>query len=311
MNERNYRKIAVKNRKADSQADPYIMEYDGNFYIYATNDQGVTVLKGSNLFEFEDLGLCLKVEGQKEFWAPCVIEANGKFYLYYSSLEVGCEDVHCQRIKVAVSDRPDGGFEYVSDVLPPFSIDPHVVQNECGEYFIFYSVNDYSAVRAGTYIVVDKMTDLFTVEGKPAVVVRPTLDEEIFMRDRFKQGQHWHTLEGAFYLREGDTHYVMYSGNCYQNEYYYVGYATANGNESDLRKLTFCKYPNAQTYCPLLSKNDCIEGTGHNSAIKRDGKWYTVFHARDAHAKPTGGDLRCAYVAPLDVADGIIKITEF
>ena len=44
------------------------------------------------------------------------------------------------------------------------------------------------------------------------MVVRPTMDEEIFMRDRFEKGKDWYTVEGAFYFRKGDWHYVTYSG---------------------------------------------------------------------------------------------------
>ena len=117
--------------------------------------------------------------------------------------------------------------------------------------------------------------------GEPVSVVRPTLDQEIFMRDRFKVGQHWHTLEGAFYFREGDYHYIIYSGNCYENEYYYLGYAVAKTSETDLTKIKFTKYPDENTYAPLISKNEYEEGTGHNSVIKYDGEYYVIYHGRD------------------------------
>lgn len=97
--------------------------------------------------------------------------------------------------------------------MKPFSIDPHVVKSG-NDLYIFYSLNDYDAKRAGTLIVLDKMKDPLEVENKPKVVVRATLDEEIFMKDRFKKGQHWHTIEGAYYFRKGDYHYILYSGNC-------------------------------------------------------------------------------------------------
>ena len=101
------------------------------------------------------------------------------------------------------------------------------------------------------------------------------------MRDRFKAGQHWHTLEGAFYFREGDYHYIIYSGNCYENEYYYLGYAVAKTSETDLTKIKFTKYPDENTYAPLISKNEYEEGTGHNSVIKYDGEYYVIYHGRD------------------------------
>ena len=268
-----------------SHPDPYIIKaHDGNYYIYSTGVDGVHVYRSSALDGvWEHLGTGLQEEDCHEFWAPCVVYEKGRYYMYYSSCRKDCDDMHEQAIKVAVSERPDGGFVYQKTMLKPFSIDAHVVKNG-GEYFIFYSTNDYEAARAGTYIVVDKMIDMFTAEGNPVAVVRPTLDEEIFMRDRFRKGQNWHTIEGAFYFRKGDDHYVMYSGNCYQNESYFIGYAHAQGRENDLTKLHFRKHPNDHTYAPLLCKNSEEAGTGHNSVLAENGNYYIVYHARDLDA---------------------------
>ena len=222
--------------------------------------------------------------------------------MYYSSFPSDSADVHEQAVKVAVSDRPDGGFRFVKTMLPPFSIDPHVVRSG-GDWYIFYSVNDYTAERQGTYIVVDKMTDMLTAEGHPVPVVRPTMDEEIFRRDRFEKGKHWHTIEGAFYLRVGDDHFCMYSGNCYENEYYFVGYAHARGKEDDLRKLHFEKYPDEHTYAPLLMRNAEESGTGHNSVLEEGGKYYIVYHGRDADA-PAEGETRTARIREMRVENG-------
>ena len=122
---------------------------------------------------------------------------------------------------------------------------------------------------------------MLKAEGNPVPVVVPTLDEEIFMRDRFKKGQHWHTVEGAFYFRKGDDHYLTYSGNCYENERYFVGYAYAHTSENDLTKIKFEKQPSADVYAPLVCRNDTEEGTGHNSVLEDGGKYYFVYHARD------------------------------
>lgn len=61
--------------------------------------------------------------------------------------------------------------------------------------------------------------------------MRPTINEEIYQKDRFKKGQHWHTIEGAFYFYKEGTHYLMYSGACYQNPTYFIGYSIAHGPE--------------------------------------------------------------------------------
>ena len=172
--------IDVKN---ESQADPFIFEANGKFYVYATGRNGVALYRADDLFgEWKSLGICASVPGKIEFWAPSVIELDGKYYMYVSFMNEGETDTHLQTMHVLTADSPEGPFGNAKKLIEPFSIDSHVVKNAAG-LFIFYSTNDYEAERAGTYIVVDKMTDPFTVEGKPVAVVRPTLDEEIFRRD--------------------------------------------------------------------------------------------------------------------------------
>lgn len=289
------------------QPDPYIIEHEGRFYIYATNAAGVTVYSADSLLgEWKYEGFALTSEGEKEFWAPCVYVEGGTFYMYYSTVREGETRENQNRLKVAVSDNPVSGFRFVKDLAEPFSIDPHVVRTPDG-LFMFYSVNDETCERAGTYIVVDRMTDPLTLAGKPVSVLRPSLDEEIFMRDRFKKGQHWHTLEGAFYFKEGDTHYLMYSGNCYENPTYYVGYATAKGGD-DLTKLRFHKVPDEHTYAPLLAKNETEEGTGHNSVIKSGGRYYIVYHGRDVAEGRPSYDTRTARILPMTVSGGKITL---
>ena len=210
-------------------------------------------------------------------------------------------DVHLQTMYVASSDSPNGPFSDAKELIKPFSIDSHVVENEEG-LFIFYSTNDYTGDRIGTYVCVDKMPDPEHVAGNPVPVVKPTLDQEIYMRNRFGDGKDWHTLEGAFYFKEGDYHYVIYSGNCYSSPYYYLGYAVAKTDETDLTKIKFKKYPSENVYAPLIARNDFEEGTGHNSVIKYKGEYYVVYHGRDKGVTEADGeDNRTARICKLIV----------
>ena len=161
--------------KDQAQPDPYIIRHGDCFYIYCTGFDGVRCYKSEDLLKgWRLVGTVLSADGQKEYWAPSVIEIDGKFYMYYSSMPTDCNDAHCERLKVAVCDRPDGKFEYVKDIAEPFSIDAHVVKNETGIY-LFYSVNDYDSDKAGTYVVCDKMTDPLNARGKPRAMIRPTI----------------------------------------------------------------------------------------------------------------------------------------
>lgn len=277
-----------------SQGDPYVIKANGAYYMYATHENGVQLYKSWDKYTWDFLGFCFQKDREKEFWAPSVLEINGRYYLYYSSMSVSAIDAHDERLCVAVSDFPEGPFTFIRELAQPFSIDPHVVESD-GELFMFYSINDYEAERAGTLIVVDKMKSPTEMCGQPKIVLRATLDEEIFMKDRFKKGQHWHTLEGAFYFRKDDYHYLMYSGNSYESEYYYIGYAVCCSKEKDLTKLTFLKYPDEKTYSPLICKNDKEEGTGHNSLLEDNGKYYVFYHARD-WGKACDMDVRTARI---------------
>ena len=93
---------------------------------------------------------------------------------------------HREALFVSQADNPLGPFGQEKQILHPFSIDSQIVQNESGLY-LFYSTNTFEGDRIGTYIVVDKMLDPYTPAGHPVPVVVPTLDEEIFRRDRYKK----------------------------------------------------------------------------------------------------------------------------
>lgn len=139
--------------------------------------------------------------------------------------------------------------------------------------------------------------------GKPVDVVLPSIDEEIFAKNRFKEGQDWYTIEGACYFREGDFHYLLYSANCWQNKYYFVGYCVCKSSEDDLFKLDFKKYPNEHTYAPLLSQNEFEGGTGHNTVIKHNGEWYIVYHGRELEGNDVPYDNRNMRIGKL-IVDG-------
>lgn len=291
------------------QADPFILESNGRFYIYTTGNDGIYAYEADDLFDkWKFAGKVFTYPDVTEFWAPSVIEIDGIYYMYCSFEFYGDKPDkggHRQAMHVSSSKSPLGPFENAKQLLHPFSIDSHVVKNESG-LFIFYSTNNFDGERPGTYIAVDRLINPYTPKGEPVSLVVPTLDEDIYMKDRYKKGVNWHTIEGAFYFKEGDWQYLMYSGNCYQQPTYYIGYARAKTNETDLTKIKFQKYPDDNTYAPVLTANEFEEGTGHHSMIKHKGQWYAVYHARDVEDDKLQGDRRNARICKMNVSDGII-----
>ena len=125
------------------QADPYMIKSgDGRYYLYASGGEGPQLYSSDHLKEgWKYEGRCLDMTGQKECWAPSVIELDGKYYMYYSCLDADCEDEHGQTLRVAVSDSPSGMFKQVKKLLPPFSIDAHAVKTPSGLYLFYCNIS--------------------------------------------------------------------------------------------------------------------------------------------------------------------------
>ena len=290
----------------ECQADPYIFCDGDRYYLYCTGSDGVHCYASDKLGDFVYMGIVCSEEDCCQYWAPCVSKLDGKYYMYYSSMPNDSNDVHTQQIKVAVADSPQGPFLYQNILADAFSIDADIAVTDSGRY-LFYSINDYDAERVGTRIVLDKMLTPTRLEGRPKETVVPTLDEEIFCRNRFKMGEHWHTIEGANFFYEDGWYYLLFSGNCYQNNNYYVGYSRAKADTDKLENIEFLKYPDDDTYHPLLCSDGEELGTGHNSTIKIKGQWYIVYHGRDKSDDPTA-ECRTARVAKLIVDNGVLHV---
>ncbi|MFD0671018.1 glycoside hydrolase family 43 protein [Cohnella sp. GCM10027633] len=279
--------------------DPYVLSFKGEYYCYSTAHRGVTVLHSRDLARWTSRGHAL-LSSEKSYWAPCVFYHNGLFYMYYSS---GDTAEHFQWLKVAVSDSPLGPFEYRRTLFDFFSIDAHVVKDDDGALYLFYSVDNYAGTdpnRPGTVILMDRLLDPLTPEGKPRLVVSATLDEEISGPDRFGDGRDWHTLEGGFYLKRDGRHYLMYSGNSFERDDYFVGTAT-DAAAKTIGECAFAKVPNARTYAPLLRKNGKVEGTGHHSVAIAPNlvDHWVMYHGRDVRDEASSEERRELRMDPL------------
>lgn len=293
------------NVKGMKQPDPFVFEDNGKFYMYVTAHDGVEAYSADDLFgQWKFEGVICSVDGWLDYWAPSIIKHDGRYYLYYSCEKPG----YCQRLHVSVADAPLGPYEHITVLYDCFSIDSHVVETSEG-LFLFYTEDNHSDGRIGVSIYVDKLLDPATPAHLRKEIIAPTFDEEIYQKNRFGDGRDWHTVEGPFWFREGDWQYVMYSGGCYQNDTYHIGYSAAKSNSEDLAAVDFVKDTDNGRFCPVLIKNDVEEGTGHHSVIKYKGQYYAVYHGRDVKTAENNGYIeeRTARICKLHVKDG--KIT--
>lgn len=269
--------------------DPYVFRAsDGRYYLYTTS--GFEAWSSDDLVNWRAEGK-VKTEhrwGVSHFWAPEVVEHNGKFYMYYSARGPLPDGELGGRIVVAVSDSPTGPFRDVFDG-PMFdfgyvAIDPHVFIDDDGRIYLFYAKDGSTNIVAGrreSHIYgVELNDDMVTLKGEPVLLTRPDQAWELL-----SGGFLWN--EGPFVLKHDGLYYLMYSANCYCHRHYAVGYAVASHplgpyTKYDGNPVLSERIPSSLGFSYLVS------GTGHHSVTRSpDGKeWIIVYHS---HADPVAG----------------------
>ncbi|QHQ59619.1 family 43 glycosylhydrolase [Anaerocolumna sedimenticola] len=287
----------------DNIGDPYILYFEGKYYLYATcHFNGYYCWISENMNDWKEPVVCYEATdksfGNSCFWAPEVYFFNGKFYMYYTA-QWKIYKEEALRIGVAVSDKPEGPFEDVLNEQPMFDfgygvLDAHILKD--GEHNYFY----YSRAGADHYVNGAKESEIYAVElgedfisvkGEGNLILRPEQDWE-----RIYDGEKQFWNEGPFVMKEEGRYHMMYSANFYASKHYGIGCAV-----SDNPMGPFKKYENN----PILSTTDIISGPGHNSVVKAlDGKYYCIYHAHTYYDNPSGD--RQVYITPLMFQSGKI-----
>ncbi|MEP6902032.1 MAG: glycoside hydrolase family 43 protein [Actinomycetota bacterium] len=269
--------------------DPFVLKFRGEYFAYCTDfwrdGQVFGVLRSRDLVNWTEIGGAMKkLDNDAPFyWAPEVTYANGRFYLYYS---VGNETL--MEIRVAVSDRPDGGFIDSGKKLSTesFAIDAHVFTDTDGQKYLFYATDFLAHTHLGTGTVVDKMIDFYTLERNPRPVTRAKYDWQVYDPNRKeKGGVRWHTVEGAFVLKRKGTYYEMFSGGNWQNITYGVSFAVTDDIE---RNEEWTQFSDGEKVLPILrTVPGAVVGPGHNSVIRgiNNCELYCVYHRWTEHSR--------------------------
>lgn len=289
-----------------TQPDPFIFEDGGKLYLYVTSVKGVEVYTADTLLgEWKYCGVVTEFKDATDFWAPSVIKLDDTYYMYVSCISDG----DFQFMHVAEAKSPLGPFKNEKKLYNRFSIDSHMVKTEDG-LFLWFAQNNTDCDLVGTRIFIDKFKDPYTPEDNPKEVVVPTFAEEKYTPSCNENGD-WYTIEGPFWFKEGDWQYLMYSGGCYQDDTYHIGYCVAKSNETDLKKVDFKKVTEGGRFSPVIIKNDFEEGTGHHSVIKVDGEYYAIYHGRDYSETDGYEERRTARICKLNVSNGVITAERY
>ena len=244
-------------------ADPVVLRHGGMYYAYCTHSpdfpdmvHGIRMHRSKDLVHWEDQGYVLKAQdswGSSRFWAPDIVERDGKFYLYYAA---------DTRLCVAIAESPMGPFrQQDQQPMKPESlrIDAHVFKDSDGQYYLYYvDFNRGNEIWGGR--LNDDMTTVDTASLK-----RMILPDQPWERHR------GNIVEGPEMLKHKGVYYLTYSGSHFESPEYAVGYAT-----SDTPLGPWEKYERN----PVMKSTSYAHGTAHHCFTESpDGQeLFIVYH---------------------------------
>lgn len=287
--------------------DPFVLKAsDGKYYCYATSwSIGYKAWVSQDLVGWKEIGpvyTAVDTWGNKDFWAPEVIEHKGKYYMYYTAR---WSKNNSLRIGVAVSESPRGPFKDVYN-HPMFdfgyaAIDANVLIDDDGGKYLYFSRDCSENIVEGrheSHIYGVKLNDdMVSVSSEPVLLTKP---------DQYWEkasGSEWRWNEGPFVFKKNGLYYLMYSANFYADRTYSIGYATSSNPLGP-----YVKYENN----PIVASDaswDYVSGPGHNSlAVSPDGsELFIVYHT---HTMPgIGGGNRQMHIDRMGLRkDGSIYV---
>ncbi len=191
-------------------------------------------------------------------WAPSVIHANNKYYLFFAANDIQSDEEY-GGIGVAVSDKPGGPYR---DALGHPLIDKFHNGAQPIDQFVFHDTDgSYYLIYGGWRHcnIVRLSNDLLHVEP--------------FSKDTFyKEITPENYVEGPFMLKRNNKYYLMWSEGGWQGPDYSVAYAIGDSPGGPFKRIG-----------KILKQDPKVAtGAGHHSVINIPGTddWYIVYHRR-------------------------------
>jgi arabinan endo-1,5-alpha-L-arabinosidase len=262
-------------------ADPHVMKAsDGFYYAYSTEHLTyerlayIQVARSKDLVDWELLPDAMPEKPEwadttRDFWAPGVIEADGRYYMYFSGIH---DERESMCLGVATSGSPGGPFVPEEDPL------------RCGDGFVNIDPMPFDDPQTGKSLL------YWGSDGAPIRVQQLARDrlgfapgsraKDLVFTDIIQPYER--LVEGAFVVYRDDYYYLFYSGDncCLPAPSYAVMVArspSATGPFEKRSETTGVWGSNV-----ILQQNDRWEGTGHNSVVRDEaGRDWIFYHAID------------------------------
>jgi GH43 family beta-xylosidase len=250
-------------------ADPTIKKFGDHYYLYSTTDGNGGGRAPSQVWVSKDFYNWTLVpmnwpKAGENYWAPEVIERDGKYYLYFSQPCI---------IYGAVADSPIGPWTPLNDkngeIIPNFlvdkviTLDAQTFEDKDGSTYVYW----------GTWgIYPEHGCGVGKLDQDMRSILNPKKIPNTQIKDFF---------EAPFLFERNGTYYFMYSsGSCHDSSYR-VQYATGDRPDGD-----FAMGKNS----PILTttRDGTIDGPGHHSLLKTGEDYLIVYHRHDIPRTPNG-----------------------
>lgn len=262
-------------------ADPYVLFYEGTYYLYGTYDpspdKGFLVWVSKDLIHWIKKGYAFKKTvdtwSQCHFWGPEVIYIKGEFYMYFNASPNKNKKDWPPNVRLCIgkSKSPLGPFveiktPFYSPKPPDEAIDQNVFIDEDNQAYLYFT----RVTLGRNEIQVVKLKDnMVEFDGEPIQCVRPTEPWE-----SYPWGNHVVT-EGAYVLKHKEYYYLLYTANHFKDVNYSMGYAVSKTPLGPWSKFE---------RNPILKKTNDIHGTGNGMIIPSpDGlEYFLVYHVHNS-----------------------------
>ncbi|RKH64870.1 glycoside hydrolase [Corallococcus interemptor] len=295
--------------------DPFILEHEGRYLAYATNDgANVQMAASTDLMNWRllmeegasgrkhDAMPVLPTWAKEGFtWAPEVLKTDAGYVLYFTARHTA-NGLQC--IGAATSQDPLGPF--TSEASAPLvcqealggTIDASPFRAPDGQLYLYFK-NDgnHSAFNKPTELFAQRLSqDGLQLVGEPVSLVR---NDKPWER---------HVVEAPTMVERGGAYFLFFSAGDYgwqdseRVSSYAVGYATCEG------PLGPCVDAPTNPFLASTSQ-PCLSGPGHQAVFQAGGKDLMAFHSWSA--TPSCGPAnqgRFMHLAELSWQNGVPRL---
>ncbi len=251
-------------------ADPTIKKFGDIYYIYATTDNEMlasgapTVWYSNDLVNWYNYIMevpSLDVVDLRNFWAPDIIERNGKYYLYFGNCQAGCN------IYGYESDTPVGPWKKLYDDDTPVIANGFPRENFPSLDAQFFTDDDGKIYAVwGTWV---HYNGGYAVGELDASTMKTMKDGQNIPLEQTPN-----PFEAPYLMKKGEKYILMYSAESCHDKTYKVLYAYANN--------PYGPYTPGKNN-PILQTNEdgSVNGPGHHSVLQNGDDYYIVYHRHD------------------------------